>query len=444
MDDLGRELSWWWITPFAGFVLSIAVLPLAARRWYARHHNKIIVTLVFGVPTIVALVAKLGPNAVQEIGATAHDYVSFIVLLTALSTICGGVYLTGDLLGTPRTNATFLLVGAVLANFVGTTGAATILVRPLLRTNSTRLHTGHIFVFTTFVVCNLGGLLTPLGDPPLFLGFLDGVDFWWTLRLWPQWLLANGLVVLLFLAFDTWVYRHREPEIAKRLDVFEYTRLGLQGKLNIVFLVGVIVTVLFSTPLRKWGEAIHFPFLREALMLVFTGLSLRVGSQRGRRLNRFTWAPMREVAIVFAGIFATMVPALALLEARGASIGLSRPWHYFLATGGLSSFLDNAPTYLALTSAAQGFLGIDGDIGVLMSSTVSSTIGSPPAAFLAAISCGAVLMGANTYIGNAPNFLVKSMAEEAGVGMPSFFGYLGFSLAVLLPVFAVMTLVFFL
>ena len=373
--------------------------------------------------------------------STGEEYISFIVLLTALFTISGGIYLTGNLLGTPLTNVAFLVTGAVLANFIGTTGAAMVLIRPLLRANSERHHQKHVVIFFIFVVANIGGLLTPLGDPPLFLGFLRGVDFFWTMRLLPQWALAVGLTVGVFYILD---YRAYRSEGAKsiREDIADYVPMRIAGKINLLFLVGVIAAVLLSKPLAQVGETIHFPFLRELIMVAMIVLSLRLGPGGPRKANHFSWAPIQEVAIIFAGIFAAMIPALAILKARGGELGLTEPWHFFWSTGVLSSFLDNAPTYLTFTSTAQGFLGIDGVAG-LMGSGVIEALGRAPSAFLAAVSCGAVFMGANSYIGNAPNFMVKSIAESSGLKMPSFFGYMAYSIAVLVPIFVLVTLVFF-
>jgi Na+/H+ antiporter NhaD/arsenite permease-like protein len=439
---LGEYLSPWLILPFAGLLLCIAVLPLATPKWFESLRNKALVAAVFGVPVVPYLVLAFDALGRHTLLTAAEDYFSFIVLLLALFAISGGIYLTGDPLGTPRNNLSFLAVGAVLANVVGTTGAAMLLVRPMLRANSERTKVRHVFVFLIFVVCNLGGLLTPLGDPPLFLGFLQGVSFTWTLRLAPQWLLANALVLAVFFVLDTYYYR-REPRSAIVADEAEYVPIRLIGKVNLLFLAGVIAAVVFSEPLASLGGSVHFGFLREVIMLAMVGLSLRYGPAEPRRLNRFAWAPIGEVAIVFAGIFATMVPALAILEARGDELGLTLPWQYFWASGALSSFLDNAPTYLTFTAAAQGFLGIP-TTGGLMSPDVMPGFAAAPAAFLAAISCGAVFMGANTYIGNAPNFMVRSIAEGHGVPMPNFFHYMAWSAAVLLPVFAIVTVVFFL
>ena len=445
---LGDSLSVWLILPFVGLLLCIAVLPLAAPVWFERLRNKALVAAAFGVPVVVYLVVAQGVLGREKVLATAEDYFSFIILLTALFTISGGIYLTGDPLGTPRNNLAFLAVGALLANLVGTTGAAMLLVRPMLRANSERTHTRHVFVFLIFIVCNIGGALTPLGDPPLFLGFLQGVSFFWTLRLIPQWLVAGGLTLLVFWLVDSYYYR-KEPLSALVADETEYVPLRLLGKVNFLFLGGVLLAVLASGPLARAGHAVHLPLLSEAVMVAMIALSLRFGPSQPRRLNRFSWGPIGEVAIVFAGIFAAMVPALAILEARGDEVGLSTPWQYFWASGLLSSFLDNAPTYLTFTSMAQGLLGVHSTAGLMNPQVApvvgyAPAIGYAPAAFLAAVSCGAVFMGANSYIGNAPNFMVKSIAEEHGVDMPHFFHYMAWSAVVLLPIFAVVTVLFFL
>jgi Na+/H+ antiporter NhaD/arsenite permease-like protein len=439
---LGDELSPWLIGPFVGLLLCIAILPLAAGEWFEKNRNKALVAALFGVPVVVYIALGFGAEGRESIGHTLHEYISFILLLAALFTISGGIYLSGDPLATPRNNITFLFVGAVLANFIGTTGAAMLLIRPVLRANAERAHMRHTVIFLIFVVCNIGGLLTPLGDPPLFLGFLRGVDFFWTLRLLPQWAFTVGLTLAVYAVFEIRAYR-REPIQRVLADRAEYVPIRLHGKLNIVFLAGVIGATLASAPLTDAGEAIGFPYLREVLYVTMIVLSLRLGPARPRELNHFSWGPIQEVAIVFAGIFAAMIPALEILEARGDELGLTQPWQYFWATGTLSSFLDNAPTYLTFTSTAQGLLGVPDTAG-LMGTTVVPAVGHAPAAFLAAISCGAVMMGANSYIGNAPNFMVKSIAEESGIAMPHFFGYMGYSALVLLPIFAVTTVLFFL
>jgi len=439
---LGDDLSPWLVGPFVGLLLCIAILPLAAEEWFAKNRNRALVAALFGVPVVVYLAVAFGAEGRQSIGATLHEYISFILLLTALFTISGGVYVTGDPLATPRNNILFLAVGAVLANFIGTTGAAMLLIRPVLRANAERTHMRHTVIFLIFIVCNMGGLLTPIGDPPLFLGFLRGIDFFWTLRLVLHWAVAVGLTLAVYAVLEVRAYR-REPARVAAADRAEYVPIRLMGMLNVVFLGGVVMTTILSGPLTDAGEAIGFPYLRELLYVAMIALSLTFGPKRPRELNEFSWAPIQEVAIIFAGIFATMIPALAILEARGDELGLTQPWQFFWATGALSSFLDNAPTYLTFTSTAQGLLDVHHTAG-LMSTTVVPAVGHPPSAFLAAVSCGAVFMGANSYIGNAPNFMVKSIAEESGVAMPHFFGYMGYAAVILLPIFALVTVLFFL
>ncbi len=440
--ELGSQLGFWAVIPFALMLLAVAILPLAAESWFGRNRNKAIVAAVLGVPTVIYLIAAFGHLGLDRTGSTSKEYVSFIVMLFALYTISGGIYLTGNLVATPRHNLGFLAAGAVLASFIGTMGASMVLIRPLLRANSERTHVRHTIVFFIFAVSNVGGLLTPLGDPPLFLGFLRGVPFGWTLGLWREWLLVVGLVVAVYMAVEYRYYR-KEPAAALRMDVQDYVPMRLKGGINVVLLALVILTVVFSGRLTQLGEAFSFPFVRELILVVLALVSVRFGPQGPRASNHFSWHPIVEVAVLFAGIFATMIPALALLEAKGASLGVAVPWHYFWATGGLSSFLDNAPTYLVFTSVAQGQAGA-ATVGALTSAQLIPGLGVAPTELLAAISCGAVMMGAMTYVGNAPNFAVKAIAEHSGLKMPSFFGYMGYSLAVLVPILLVVTAVFFL
>jgi Na+/H+ antiporter NhaD/arsenite permease-like protein len=440
--ELGGQLGFWAVVPFALMLLAVAILPLVAEPWFGRNRNKAIVAAVLGVPTVAYLVAAFGHLGLDRAGSTGEEYVSFIVLLFALFTISGGIYLTGNLVATPRTNLGFLAVGAVLASFIGTMGASMVLIRPLLRANSERLYARHTIIFFIFAVSNVGGLLTPLGDPPLFLGFLRGVPFGWTLGLWREWLLVTGLVLAVYLAVEYRNYR-KEPESARRMDLEDYVPMRLKGGINVVLLALVIVTVIFSGQLARLGETLSFPFVRELILVILAVVSVRVGPRGPRASNHFSWHPIVEVAVLFAGIFATMIPALALLEARGASLGMAVPWHYYWATGSLSSFLDNAPTYLVFSSVAQGQAGV-ATIGGLTSTQIIPGLEVAPAHLLAAISCGAVMMGAMTYVGNAPNFAVKAIAEHSGRRMPSFFHYMGYSLAVLGPIFLTVTVVFFL
>jgi Na+/H+ antiporter NhaD/arsenite permease-like protein len=441
-NELGHQLGLWTLVPFALMLVSIAALPLVAGHWFEHNRNKGIISAVLGIPTLAYLFIHFGHLGLEAAAHTGEEYVSFIILLLALYTISGGIYLTGNLVATPRVNLAFLGLGAVLASFIGTMGASMLLIRPVLRANSERRHNRHTIVFFIFAVSNMGGMLTPLGDPPLFLGFLRGVPFTWTFQLWPQWLLGVALTLIAYAAMEVYQYR-REPAEARRWDAADYVPMRLKGALNIVLFVLVIATIIFSGLWGRLGEAIHFPFVREVILVVLTIASLKLGPHGPRAANSFCWGPIVEVAVLFAGIFATMIPALALLQAKGGSIGLSQPWHYFWLTGGLSSFLDNAPTYLTFASVAQGQLGAT-TIGGLTSTVAAPGFGFTAAQFLAAISCGAVMMGANTYIGNAPNLAVRCIAEDSGLRMPSFLGYMGYSMCVLIPIFLIETVVFFL
>ena len=417
------ELPAWTALPFALLLMAIAAMPLAAAHWWEHNHNKGYVVAGFAIP-VVGLLVWHGHRGSEELLHAATEYVSFMLLLGSLYTISGGIALRGDLPARPSTNAVFLVVGAVLANAIGTTGAAMLLVRPLLKTNAQRKHIRHVPVFFTFMVCNTGGLLTPLGDPPLFLGFLKGVDFTWTLRLWPQWLLVNGLLLLIFLVWDGLAYRRETPRDVAR-DNREVERLRVDGwKWNVPLLAGVVLAVLAQKVL-PWPAG-------EAIMLLCAAVSVWRTPAAVRAANKFAWGPIVEVAVLFAGIFITMIPALALLKENGGRFGVTEPWQYFWLTGILSSVLDNAPTYLTFGNMAMA--GQGPDFGWLAANRPG---------LLAAISCGAVFMGANTYIGNGPNFMVKAIAEENGYLMPSFFGYAAYAAIVLWPVYAVVTYVFF-
>jgi Na+/H+ antiporter NhaD/arsenite permease-like protein len=430
---IGGRLSYWAIIPFVLMLLSIALLPLFCSRWFERNRNKAMVSAVLGIPTVIYLLVAFGGDGLNLAGKAAEQYVSFVLLLAALYTISGGIHVAGNAVATPRHNLTYLALGSVLANLIGTMGASMVLIRPLLRANSERKYVKHTVIFFIFTVGNIGGLLTPLGDPPLFLGFLNGVPFGWTLRLWPQWLFTLGLVLLVYMALELFYYHRKEPSEALARDRADYAPMRVTGWVNFILLAAVVVTVLFSGKLDDAGRVIHFPFIREVILGALALVSHQLGPKGPRTCNRFSWPPVVEVAVLFAGVFATMIPALALLEAKGASIGLTQPWQYYWLSGGLSPFLDNAPTYLTFTSMAQGVTGA-ATIGAL------TTAG---AGLLAAISCGSVMMGANSYIGNAPNFAVKSIAEHEGVKMPSFFGYMVYSIAVLVPIFVIETFIFF-
>jgi Na+/H+ antiporter NhaD/arsenite permease-like protein len=402
------------VVPFVAMLLAIALLPLWLPHWWEPNRNKLLVSLVLGLP-ILALYAVRRPGALLSM---AEEYVSFIVLLAGLFVISGGIQLRGDLVATPLTNAAFLAIGSILASFIGTTGASMLLIRPLLQTNRERTRVRHTVVFFIFLVSNIGGMLTPLGDPPLFLGYLQGVPFTWTFRLWAHWGFQVAVLLALYFVWDTREYT-REPIAALRRDRAQVEPLRVQGVSNIAWLVGVVLAVAL----------LHAPW-REAAIVAFAALSLWRTPRVVRRANGFTASPIVEVAVLFAGIFLTMIPALEILRLRGGELGVRAPWHFFWASGILSSWLDNAPTYLAFLALGQA-LGLAREVvGV-------------PHAILAAIAVGSVSMGANSYIGNAPNFMVKSIAEEQGVKMPSFFGYMLYSGAVLVPLFVLVTVLFF-
>jgi Na+/H+ antiporter NhaD/arsenite permease-like protein len=420
-NEAPLHVEWWSMLPFVLLLLSIAVLPLVAAHWWHRNRNKAVVAALFAVPTAIFLLVMGFTQdhrfAEKLLHAVLHDYLPFIVLLGSLYTVSGGIVLQGDVQGRPLTNTVLLGLGAVLANVMGTTGASMLLVRAFLRINHQRKHVRHLPIFFIFIVSNCGGLLTPLGDPPLFLGFKKGVAFTWTLGLWPQWLLVNGLLLAVFFVWDLLAYRREGPREIKR-DETEIQPLRVLGLHNLLFIAGIVLAVLF----------LPWPWAELAMLLMAAGAYFTTGKNL-REANGFEWHAIAEVAVLFAGIFVTMVPALVLLSQQKDLV--TEPWQYFWMTGGLSSVLDNAPTYLAFASMASGN---PDDIGRLMTSAPL---------VLAAIRCGAVFMGANTYIGNGPNFMVRAIAERAGYKMPSFFGYVAYSGLILLPIFVVVTLIFF-
>ena len=447
--ELGTLLPMWSALPFAGMLLSIALFPLLAPAFWHHHYGK--VAAAWTATLVVPFVVAYGRLAVHELAHVAVvDYVPFIILLATLFTIGGGIYVRGTLRGAPSVNAVILAIGTMLASWIGTTGAAMLLVRPLLRANRERRHRAHTVVFFIFLVANIGGALTPLGDPPLFLGFLHGVPFFWTFALWQEMVFTAACVLGCYVVLDTYHWR-REDAVLRVRPAGPREPLRIDGWHNLVLLAGVLVAVIVS---GVWdlGEVsvlgVHQQIqnlLRDAVLVMVLVASWQTTPRRIRELNDYSWEPIREVAILFAGIFATIIPALAMLRVgeRGALAfvvhAVRAPAHFFWASGGLSSFLDNAPTYLTFLSTALGRLYP----GVPEHEAIRRLIAENHA-FLQAIATGSVFMGANTYIGNAPNFMVKSIAEEAGVPMPSFFGYIvRYSLPVLIPTFALATWVFF-
>jgi Na+/H+ antiporter NhaD/arsenite permease-like protein len=440
----------WVVFPFVVYLLLIAVLPLFFGHFWESNRNKLITGLVIGAPVVWYLLGSRSDGAEMLI-QTGWDYVSFMALLGALFTISGGICLSGSLSGSPLVNTAFLAAGSVLGSLVGTTGASVLLVRPLLRANEHRARATHLFVFFIFIVSNGAGLLTPLGDPPLFLGFLRGVPFAWTLRLAPAWALVNGVLLALFFVFDTVAFKRerRHPRSTAAMaepaaPLSEREPLRLQGGINVLWLLGIVVLVFLIGTYggRLFGESRLRSVVQIGGTVALAALSLITTPKHVHQTNRFNWAPMVEVAAVFLGVFVTMVPALSFLEERGASLGITQPWQFFWASGALSSVLDNAPTYLTFASLAAGVAGgaAAGLSGANLGALATHPVGQQ---LLAAVSCGAVFMGAITYIGNGPNFMVKAIAEQHRVRMPSFFGYTVWSGAILVPLFGIVSHLFF-
>jgi Na+/H+ antiporter NhaD/arsenite permease-like protein len=444
----GATLSLWWTIPFAGLLLSIALMPLFTPTFWHHHFGKVALgwALLVIVPGFLLMDASLMSHVLVD--TLVGEYFPFIILLLALFTVAGGIVVRGNLHGSPLVNTGILGTGTLLASVMGTTGASMLLIRPLIRANDNRRHNVHVVIFFIFLVSNIGGALTPLGDPPLFLGFLKGVDFFWTTRhlLAPTIFMCVCLFIIFYL-LDRWFYARESAEIKQVADPTPDSRLRLVGGFNLFLLAIILGLVLMS---GTWKPGISVGVLgvelqlqnivRDIALIAVTIVSWVATSRKIRDENAYTWGPILEVAKLFAGIFVTIIPVIAILRAGRdgelaslvamvtAADGTPINAMYFWMTGVLSSFLDNAPTYLVFFNLAGG------DASVLMT-TLQNT--------LVAISCGAVFMGANTYIGNAPNFMVKAIAEDRGVKMPSFFGYMLWSGVVLIPLFIIMTLLFF-
>ncbi len=448
----GADLPLWSIIPFAGILLSIAFWQLIAPHFWHHNYGKISFAwaLIFAIPYLIFF---HGRALYDILHIYLIDYIPFIILLWGLFTVAGGIVVRGTLRGTPVVNLVLLLIGTAIASWIGTTGASMLLIRPLIRANSYRKNKTHLIIFFIFLVSNIGGSLTPLGDPPLFLGFLHGVPFFWTTTaLLPHMLFICVLLLALFFVVDTVMFK-REGGLVP--DDGENEPIRVAGLFNLIFLAGIVAGVLMSGTF-EWGEfnvlGVHVAWqnlLRDVVIVAMGLLSLKFTPFSGalRRENQFEWEPIAEVAKLFAGIFMTIIPALAILKAgeQGALSALIRavkePWHYFWITGVLSSFLDNAPTYLTFFNTALGKLHMTEAMAheVLIGAAANPEF----VRLLTAISVGAVFMGANTYIGNAPNFLVRGIAESSGIRMPSFFGFMLWSVGILLPLFVVITLVFF-
>lgn len=460
--NLGELLPLWSVVPFLGILLSIAVLPLVNLSWWHHNFGKVSAAwaLIFAIPF---LFAYRGDAFYEIVHIYLADYFPFIILLWGLFTAGGGIVVRGSLAGTPRVNTLMLLIGTALASWMGTTGASMVLIRPVLRANAARKSKVHVVVFFIFLVSNIGGSLTPLGDPPLFLGFLHGVPFFWTMGLFPEMAGISLALLAIFFVVDTIYYRREQGQRSVGRAEAEAEPLRVDGSYNLLFLGGVMGAVLLS---GVWNPHVELNLLgvdvalqnlaREVLIVAMGLLSLKFTPRALRQANGFTWAPIKEVGYLFAGIFMTIVPALAILKA-GESGSLAfvvraakDEASYFWITGVLSSFLDNAPTYLTFFTSALGRLGLTEETirqALRMAPEAWATLGADPAqigrfvVFLKAISLGAVFMGANTYIGNAPNFMVKSIAEENGVPMPSFLGFMRYSALILLPLFVILTVI---
>lgn len=451
----GSILPIWSIIPFVGILLSIALFPLLLDSHFLVHHGgkmSLVWALLFAIPYLVVF---RGDAFHDILYIYLIDYIPFIILLWGLFTVAGGILVRGTLRGTPMVNTLLLLIGTVIASWIGTTGASMLLIRPLIRANAYRKSKVHLVVFFIFLVSNIGGSLTPLGDPPLFLGFLHGVPFFWTTTaLFPHMVFISVILIVLFFILDTFMFK-REGGVVPDDGVSEPIRV--EGLFNLVFLFGIVAAVLMSGTF-KWGDinifGVHVYWqniARDVLIVVMGLLSLKFTPFSGelRQSNEFSWEPIEEVAKVFAGIFMTIIPALTILGVgtKGALSGLigaiQQPSHYFWITGILSSFLDNAPTYLTFFNTALGKLELtEAVVPQILSGQLTEPHHLEFVRLLTAISVGAVFMGANTYIGNAPNFMVKSIAEQSGIRMPSFFGYMIWSVIILVPLFVIVTFVF--
>lgn len=444
----GAQLSVLWGVPFVGILLSIALCPLVMPLTWHHHFGKITAAWALGFLLPYAAMFGLGTAAADLVHALVAEYIPFILLLTALFTVSGGIYIRGNLRGTPVLNTGILLVGAVLASFMGTTGASMLLIRPLIRANEGRRHVMHVVIFFIFIVSNIGGSLTPLGDPPLFLGFLKGVTFFWTLEhLFVKTLLLTVVLLALFFVLDTWLWRKQGGQVPATDPDAPVERFGFDGAANFGLLGVVVLLVLMS---GMWKTSLGFSLmgtpvalpglLRDLGLIAVTLVSLYITPGRVHEANQFSWSPMQEVAKLFAGIFLTIIPVITMLQAgvdgpfatvvRAVTHadGTPNTAAYFWITGALSAFLDNAPTYLVFFNTAGG---------------VASELMGPLANVLVAISAGSVFMGAMTYIGNAPNLMVKAIAEDRDVRMPSFFGYMAWSCGILLPLYVLISWLFF-
>jgi Na+/H+ antiporter NhaD/arsenite permease-like protein len=442
-ESLGAQLSIWAAVPFVALLAAVSILEMVARKWWDSLVSKCIVAGAVALFAAAYLIGGHGSAGAVALGHSMTDYVSFIVLLTTLFVIAGGIEVKGSLTGTPLANMTMLAVGAVLANVIGTTGAAMVLIRPYLRANARRKHKVHLVVFFILVVANAGGLLTPLGDPPLYLGFLKGVPFEWTLNLWLPWLFVNGVVLIVFNWVDQFVLNREErakPEEGLLDALMVHERIRVVGMRNIGFLLGVVAVIAARGAAVGFG-GVPWPFGLQEILLAALALASYLSTPGAiHENNHFHLRPMASVAIVFFGIFVAMASPLLMLNSHGTSLGVTAPWQFFWVSGGLSAVLDNAPPYLSMSALAAGQIGVPVDDPQYLSAFLAAD-GGP--AYLAAISCGAVFMGCLTYLGNGPNLMVKEVAEQRGIAMPNFLVYAAAAMVVMIPVFVGATFIFF-
>ncbi|MDY6352858.1 MAG: sodium:proton antiporter [Lachnospiraceae bacterium] len=442
----------WMCIPFAGLLLCVALFPLFAGEWWEKYEG--VVVALWSVAVIVIFGARFGAGAAVKtvVSCIANDYLTFIILLFGLYCVAGNISFTGDLAGSPGVNVVLLAIGTLLSSLIGTTGSSMLMIRPVIKMNGWRKRKSQIMIFFIFLVSNIGGCLTPMGDPPLLMGFMRGVPFFWSLHLFPVLIVNMILLLTIFYYIDRKAYRADIAE-GRMPDLHSTTtKISFSGLHNLIFLVMIVAGVILSGSLPGMkafqnsdgsvkgislpgGDTLGWPSIIEvAIILLAAFLSFKTTDKEVRTRNHFTWGAIQEVAVLFIGIFLTMQPALMLLKDKGGDLGLTTPVQMFFSTGALSSFLDNTPTYLVFLTTA-GALGFK--------SGLHTALGVIPMKMLTAISCGAVFMGANTYIGNAPNFMVKSMSDENGVSMPSFFGYMKWSISILIPVFILDALIFF-
>ena len=433
-----HSIPLWSLIPFVLMLLSIAVLPLVANHFWEKNLNKLIIAIILSIPTIIYLI--LNNLSTELIHSVVYDYIPFLILLGSLFIITGGILVKGDIEAKPIINTTFLALGAILASFVGTTGAAMLLIRPLITTNSERTNKVHTILFFIGIVANCGGLLTPLGDPPLFMMYLRGAEFLWFLSMWKEWLFTNGMLIIIYYFVDSFYWK-KEPLEAIKFDKEHKEKITISGKINFLFLLGVLLAVAFinSNTIPMIENNHNLSFLRELILIVMAGLSLYFTSKPLRQENNFNWEPIEEVAFLFLGIFITMVPALEYLKINAPNLGIESPQQFYYLTGILSSFLDNTPTAVTFYYLELGLI----QSNPALLGDIATAVAGIPAVQMTAISIGAVFFGSMTYIGNGPNFMVKAIAESQGIKMPDFFSYIfKFSLIVLLPIFILVQIIF--